>query len=290
MPSIPTTRRFAAPTIRRLAAMLLASACLLAGTARADDLPAAPAPGASPRVDAIRKAGVLRAGVLSNPPWLVENTSGSGPAWAGPAWMLAEDYAKQLGVKLEPVPVSHETKVPVLASNQVDITISPLSVTPEREKVVDFVTYSGTALCMIGRADNPKVSGAKSVDDFDKPDVTIAYFIGGGEENWVKKRFPHANLRGVTTAGTAVPLEELMTRRADVSPINRVPWVALHRKVKGLEALPRENNCQDSKEQMTEVGSAIDKNQPVFLAWLQAVTKALHPQTEADEQKVIGTM
>jgi hypothetical protein len=41
---------------------------------------------------------------------------------------------------------------------------------------------------------------------------------------------------------------------------------------------------------MTEVGSAIDKNQPVFLAWLQAVTKALHPQTEADEQKVIGTM
>ncbi len=264
--------------------------CLAAGAARADDTPAIPAPGASPRVDAIRKAGVLRAGVLSNPPWLVENTSGSGPAWAGPAWMLAEAYAKDLGVKLEAVPVSHETKVPVLASKQVDITISPLSVTPEREKVVDFVPYSGTALCMIGRADNPKVSGAKSVDDFDRPNVTVAYFIGGGEENWVKKRFPHATLRGVTTAGSAVPLEELTTRRADVSPINRVPWVALHRKVRGLEALPRENNCQGSKEQATDIGSAIDKNQPVFPAWLQGATKALHPQVEADEQKTIGTM
>lgn len=108
-----------------------------------------------------------------------------------------------------------------------------------------------------------------------------AYFIGGSEENWVKKRFPNANLRGVTSAGTTAPLEELMTRRADFSPINRVPWVALDRKVKGLAALPREDNCQASKEQMIEVGSAIDKNQPVFLHWLAAVTQALHPQVDA---------
>ena len=271
---------------------ILAAGLILfgAGMAHAADLPAAPPAGASPRVDAIRKSGELRAGVLSNPPWLVENTSGGGEAWSGPAWMLAKAYAESLKVKLVPVPVSHETKVPVLASNQVDITISPLSVTPERQKVVDFITYSGTALCMIGRADNPKMRDAKSIDDLNRPDVTIAYFIGGGEENWVKKRFPNANLRGVTSAGTAVPLEELMTKRADFSPINRVPWVALNRKVKGLAALPRENNCQDSKEQITEVGSAIDKNQPVFLHWLDAVTQALHPQVEAEEQRVVGTM
>ena len=35
-----------------------------------------PAPGASPRIDAIRKAGVLRVAVLANAPWLVENTTG----------------------------------------------------------------------------------------------------------------------------------------------------------------------------------------------------------------------
>ena len=45
-----------------------------------------PAPGASPRIDAIKKAGALRVGVLANAPWLVENTSGGGETWSGPAW------------------------------------------------------------------------------------------------------------------------------------------------------------------------------------------------------------
>ena len=48
-----------------------------------------PAPGASPRIDAIKKAGVLRVGVLANAPWLVESTSGQGEAWSGRAWLLA---------------------------------------------------------------------------------------------------------------------------------------------------------------------------------------------------------
>lgn len=249
-----------------------------------------PAPGASARIDAIKKAGALRVAVLSNPPWLVENTTGGAEPWSGPAWLLANEYAKQLGVKLQLVPVSHETKVPVLASNQADMTISPLSVTPERLKVVDFVTYSATALCVFGRADNPKVANAKSIDDFDKPDITVAYFTGGGEENWVKKRFPNAKLRGVSTAGTAAPVEEIMAKRADITPINRVPWSALNRKVKGLQALPHGNNCQDSTEMATPIGLAIDKNQPEYFNWLKAVAEGMKPKLQADEARVIGTM
>ena len=48
--------------------------------------------------------------------------------------MLAQEYANRLGVKLEPVAVSHETKVPILASGQVDMTIAPLSETDQRKK------------------------------------------------------------------------------------------------------------------------------------------------------------
>jgi polar amino acid transport system substrate-binding protein len=270
---------------------ILAALLLSAATGVAFAQPAqVPPPGASPRIDAIKKAGVLRVGVLSNPPWLIENTSGSGEAWDGPAWTLAKEYARQLNVTLQPVPVSHETKVPVLASNQVDMTISPLSQTPEREKVIDFVTYARTSLCMFGRADNPKVTAAKSFDDFNKPEVTIAYFIGGGEENWVKKRFPNAKLRGVTTAGTAAPVEEIMAKRADVSPINRVPWIALNQKVKGLAALPKENNCQGSTEAALPIGSAVDKNQKVYLDYLLAVEKNMHDKLTADEQRIISTM
>ncbi|MEO5701911.1 MAG: transporter substrate-binding domain-containing protein [Casimicrobiaceae bacterium] len=250
---------------------------------------ALPAPGASPRIDAIKKAGVLRIGVLANAPWLVENTTGQGDAWSGPAWMLAQEYAKRLGVKLEPVPVSHETKVPVLASNQVDIAVTPLAETADRLKVVDFVIYSSTSVCMFGLASNPKFANAKGVDDLNKPGITIAYYTGGGEEGWVKERFPKAQLRGVAGSGVA-PVEEVMAKRADAVPVNRVPWVAMGRKLKQLAVLPKEGNCQGSTEKAAPVGMAIDKNQAAFLQWARAVEKELEPQLKKDEARVIDTM
>ncbi|MEP7207012.1 MAG: transporter substrate-binding domain-containing protein [Casimicrobiaceae bacterium] len=269
----------------RLFALLIG--CTFAVAAWADV--AVPAPGASPRIDAIKKAGVLRVGVLANAPWLVENTTGQGDAWSGPAWMLAQAYAKRLGVKLEPVPVSHETKVPVLASNQVDISVTPLAETADRLKVVDFVIYSSTSVCMFGLASNPKFANAKGVDDLNKPDITIAYYTGGGEEGWVKERFPKAQLRGVAGSGVA-PVEEVMAKRADAVPVNRVPWVAMGRKLKQLAVLPKEGNCQNSTEKAAPVGMAVDKNQAAFLQWARAVEKELEPQLGKDEARVIDAM
>ncbi|HEX4366068.1 MAG TPA: transporter substrate-binding domain-containing protein [Rhodopila sp.] len=273
----------------RLKTWLTACAMIVAlsGLAAAQE---PPAPGASPRIDAIRKAGVLRVGVLANAPWLVENTSGAGDHWSGPAWLLAKDYARLLKVRLSPVLVSHETKIPVLAANQVDLSITALAETPERVKVVDFVIYSNTSVCMFGLASNPKFAAAKTVDDLNKPDITIAYFVGAAEEGWVKQRFPLAKLRGVTNSGATAPLEDVMAHRADAAPINRIPYVAMARKVKGLAALPRANNCQDSTEKAQPVGIALDKNQPVFLAWLRAVAKTIQPQLTEDEQRVATTL
>ena len=269
---------------RALVALLLGSCAVSAAAAVA-----VPTSGTSPRIDAIKKAGALRVGVLANAPWLVENTSGKGEAWSGPAWMLAKEYAKRLGVKLEAVPVSHETKVPVLASNQVDISVTPLAETPDRLKVVDFIIYSSTSVCMYGLKSNPKFANAKSVGDLDRPDVTIAYYTGGGEESWVKERFPKAQLRGVAGSGVS-PVEEVMAKRADAVPINRVPWVAMGRKLKQLAVLPKENNCQNSTEKAAPVGMAIDKNQDAFLKWARAVEKEIEPQLKKDEARVVDTM
>jgi polar amino acid transport system substrate-binding protein len=269
---------------RRIAALLF---IVLASPAQADV--AVPAPGTSPRIDAIKKSGTLRVGVLANAPWLVENTTGQGDPWSGPAWLLAKEYAKRLNVKLEPVPVSHETKVPVLASNQVDISVTPLAETADRLKVVDFVIYSATSVCMFGMASNPKFAAAKSVDDLNQPGITIAYYTGGGEEGWVKERFPKAQLRGVAGSGVA-PVEEVLANRADAVPINRVPWVAMGRKLKQLAVLPKDNNCQNSTEKAAPVGMAVDKNQPAFLAWARAVEKEIEVQLKTDEARIVDTM
>src|SRR5436190_513924 len=109
-----------------------------AANAAGADVPAA---GVSKRIDEIKQRGALRVAVIGEFPWLKENTSGEGEPFEGPAWMMAKDVASRLGVKVETVPVSHETKVPILATGQVDISIAPLSVTDARKKVADFIVY-----------------------------------------------------------------------------------------------------------------------------------------------------
>src|SRR5213083_2581873 len=88
----PFTGGFMVKLFTHVAGLLL----MLATCASAIADVAVLAAGASPRIDAIKKAGVLRVGVLANAPWLVENTTGRGDVWSGPAWLLANEYAKRL--------------------------------------------------------------------------------------------------------------------------------------------------------------------------------------------------
>jgi polar amino acid transport system substrate-binding protein len=265
-----------------LAAAFAAIATL--GTAAMAQTP--PAPGASPRIDAIRKAGVLRVGVVNNPPWLVQNTSGDGEDWSGPSWMLGKEFAKLLGVKMAPVAVSHETKVPALVANQMDIMIGPLNQTAERAKIIDFVTFSSTGVCMFGRADNPKFTSAKTLEDFNKPEITVAYFSGAGEEPLVRQQFPKAKLRGVANSGSVAPIEEVVAGRSDVAPLNRMLWPNISKKVKGLAAFPKENDCQDSKIFEIQAGMGVAKEQQVYLDWLRLVAQRMQPALTEEERRM----
>ncbi|MDB5851500.1 MAG: transporter substrate-binding protein [Rhodoferax sp.] len=264
----------------------LAACAVLATTAIAALAQTPPPPGASPRIDAIRKAGVLRVGVVNNPPWLAQNTTGEGDPWSGPSWVLGKEFAKLLGVKIEPVPVSHETKVPSLIANQMDIMIGPLNQNAERAKIIDFVTFSSTGVCMFGRADNPKFTNVKTLDEFNKPEITMAYFSGAGEEPMVRETFPNAKLRGVTNSGSVAPIEEVLAGRSDVAPLNRMLWPNISKKVKGLAVFPKDNICQDSKIFEIKTGMGVNKNEQVYLDWLREVEKRMQPALAAEEVRM----
>jgi len=279
MPHIPRT--FPG---RRLARAALAAA--LAGTCIGALAQTPPPPGASPRIDAIRKAGVLRVGVVNNPPWLAQNTAGDGDPWSGPSWTLGKEFAKLLGVKVEPVAVSHETKVPALTANQMDIMIGPLNETAERAKIIDFVTFSSTGVCMFGRADNPKFTSARTLEDFNKPEITMAYFSGAGEEPLVRQQFAKAKLRGVANSGSVAPIEEVLAGRSDVAPLNRMLWPNISKKVKGLAVFPKENDCQDSKIFQIQTGMGVAKDQQVYLDWLRAVAQRMQPALSEEERRM----
>jgi polar amino acid transport system substrate-binding protein len=271
--------------VRGAALALAAGAAIAAAPAFADT--AVPAPGESPKIDAIKERGVLRVAAIGEFPWLPENTTGSGPQFSGPAWVLAEEYAARLGVPIEIVPVSHETKVPILATGEADISIAPLAVTPARQEVANFVVYSRSSLCMFGKADNPKLADVKSVDDLNREDITMAYFTGTPPETWAPTRFPKVQFRAVAGSGANAPGEEILSGRADIATVDNVAWPQLARQVPGLVSFPAGDDCLKSEEMSTGVGLAVDKADTVFHGWLQAVYEDVKDKVEAEETRLL---
>ena len=266
---------------------LLAAALLVAMPVpgQAADVPAPP-PGASSRVDAIRQRGTLRVAVLDEFPWLVQNAAADPAPFHGPAWRLAEDYARRLGVSIETTFVSFADKVSILAGGAVDISIVPLLATPEREAVVDMIRYSASAHCVFGLADNPKVAAAERLDDLDRPAVTIGFIADTPQGAWLRKRLPRAARDGVPGTLADLATGEVLAHRADVAPIDKFFFPGLQKKVPGLASVPKD--CLTSQELPIPIGMAIDKGQPAFLEWLRAVATDIKPKVDAEMAKAIG--
>jgi len=273
--------------LRALRTAAVAGSLLISGVCAAMAGSDVPAPGQSPKIDAIKERGVLKVAAIGEFPWLPENTTGSGPQFSGPAWVLAEEFANRLGVKLEVVAVSHETKVPILATGEADISIAPLAVTPKREEVANFVVYSRSSLCMFGLKDNPKLADVKTVDDLNREGLVMAYFTGTPPETWAPTRFPKATLKGVAGSGANAPIEEIMAKRADFATIDNVAWPQLAKQVPGLVSWPSGDDCLQSQEMATGVGLAVDKKDTVFHGWLQSVYDEIKDKVTAEEIKLL---
>ncbi len=206
---------------RRAAILMFAIGLLLPATTATGAVVPIPAKGASSRVDAIRQRGVLRVAVLDEYPWLKQNHGQTGEPFQGAAWVLAKEYARRLGVRLQTVPVDFDAKITILARDGADITIAPLLVTPARRAQVDIVSYSVSAQCLFGRADNPKVARATRIDDLDRPDVTVAYNVGSPQGSWILNRVPRAKRLSVRGNLANVPVDAIMSGRADVTTIDK---------------------------------------------------------------------
>ena len=271
---------------RRSALRALAFAALLLSVAAHAASTDVPAPGQSPKIDAIKQRGSLRVAAIGEFPWLTGTTSSGTPRrWA---YSSARTQAgpENCG-PLEVVPVSHETKVPILATGDADISIAPLAVTPQRLEVVNFVVYSRSSLCFFGLADNPKLKDVKSVDDLNRDDLTMAYFTGTPPEAWAPGRFPEVEFRAVSGSGANAPVEEVMSKRADFASIDNVAWPQLAKQVPGLVVFPSGDDCLQSNEMATGVGLAVDKGDPVFRDWLEAVYEEVKDKVTAAELELL---
>jgi len=129
---------------------LCAAVALLAvaGTANADQL------------DDIRAAKKIRVAIdLGSPPF---GTNDASMKPTGSDVETARLLAKDLGVELEIVQTSGANRVPFLQTGKADVVVSSLSVTPERQKVIDFSAPYAQIQAVVAA---PKALAVKSFAD-----------------------------------------------------------------------------------------------------------------------------
>ncbi|MBI6339422.1 MULTISPECIES: ABC transporter substrate-binding protein [Proteus] len=125
--------------LRVLVTALIAGSVLFSGIAKADKL------------DDIKKAGVVRIAIFdSNPPFGFIDPQTK--KLAGYDADIANEIAKDLGVKLELRPTNPANRIPLLSSKKVDLIAANFTITDERAKQVDFsVPYFATGQKFIAR-------------------------------------------------------------------------------------------------------------------------------------------
>ena len=97
----------------------------------------------------------------------------------------------------------------------------------------------------------------------------------------------HQVLKGVTGSGANAPVEEIMSKRADVAPIDNSAWPNLAKQGPGLMVFPLGDDCLKSNEMATDVGMAVDKKDTVFRDWLQAVYDSMKDQVTNEEISIL---
>lgn len=110
----------------------------LAGCSGAATSPAATGNTAAPTniLDKIVAAGTIKIAVPEDTP-LFGTLAGNG-SYEGYDVDIANMLAKDLGVKVELVPVSSQNRIPYLTTGKVDLVISSMGIKPERALVINF--------------------------------------------------------------------------------------------------------------------------------------------------------
>ena len=117
----------------------------------------------------IKKKGEVTIGMLVDfPPYGTMNASNQPDGYDAD---VARLLAKDLGVKLNLVPVTGPNRIPFLLTNKVDLLVASLAITPERAKQVQFSKpYAAASIVVYG----DKKAGIKSAADLKGKRVGVA--------------------------------------------------------------------------------------------------------------------
>lgn len=187
-------RRTALRWIALFGALLLAAGCSTVGGGEADVA-------GTPVLSRVLDSGVLRVGVSgSQPPFNVKSKSGE---IIGLEADLATGLANSIGLRPEFVQMPFAELLAALERGDVDVVMSSLTMTPERNARVAFVgPYFISGKGLLTRSDT--LAEADDPDDIDTRDVTIVALAGSTSYQFVSEAAPKAELVAAKTHDAGV--------------------------------------------------------------------------------------
>ncbi len=156
----------------------------------------------SPVTDRIVSRGEIRVGMSGNqPPFNMKNRAGK---LIGMDVDLARALARTLGVEAKLVTMPFKDLLPALEKGEVDIVLSGLSMTPERNLKVAFAGpyfISGKAAL----TKSASLAAAKDPGDVNKP-VRMAVLAGSTSELFSQRELPEVDLVSVADYDEAIQM------------------------------------------------------------------------------------
>lgn len=141
-------------------------------------------------IDQVVRRGTLRVGVDIFVPYVMKDNKGE---LIGLEIDIARQLARDMGVKVEFVPTKWSGIIPALIAGRFDLIIGGMTATPERNLKINFTRpyyFTGQGLLA-----NRKMTQGMTVDDFNRPEITLAARLGSTAALAAGERFPRAALR-----------------------------------------------------------------------------------------------
>jgi polar amino acid transport system substrate-binding protein len=154
-------------------------------------------------------AGPLRVGMeLQFPPFEMSDEAGNPQ---GVSVDIANAFGEYLGREVEIQNIAWTGLIPAVRTGSIDVIISSMTITDEREEQVDFsIPYIQAGLSLLVSSDSP----VQSYGDLNSPDVTIAVKSGTTGAILATESYPQAEIHSFEDVAACVL--EVVQGKADV--------------------------------------------------------------------------
>jgi|SRR5579862_6202047 len=168
------------------------------------------------RLDRIKRTGVLRVGYGGYPPYLTKGTR------SGEVSGLSVDMINKIielwnrDIRIEWVETSWDRVKVDFLQDKFDVVVEPLFRTIPRASELNFTrpyTYSGYGIAIVRLHDDR----FKKVDDFNRPDITVAVTQSVSSHDFVLRTLPKVKLRVLPTGNLQQPMTEVAIGQVDAA-------------------------------------------------------------------------